>query len=89
MMAYDLTFSPDTWADYLYWQTEDKKVLRRINRLLQELQREGAVQWLGKGEVLRSIKAMSKRIDEKNRLVYAVENNSILTLSCRGHYEDR
>ena len=38
-MAYNITFSPDAWADYLYWQTEDKKTLKRINKLLQELQR--------------------------------------------------
>ena len=43
-MAYNITFSPDAWADYLYWQSEDKKTLKRINKLLQELQRDGAVQ---------------------------------------------
>ena len=42
-MAYNLTFSPDAWADYLYWQSEDKKTVKRINKLLQELQRDGAV----------------------------------------------
>ena len=43
-MAHSITFSPDAWADYLYWQSEDKKTLKRINKLLQELQRDGAVQ---------------------------------------------
>lgn len=87
-MAYNITFSPDAWADYLYWQTEDKKTLKRINRLLQELQRDGVVQGLGKAELLRNIKGMSKRIDDKNRLTYTMENESIVVLSCRGHYED-
>lgn len=87
-MAYNITFSPDAWADYLYWQSEDKKTLKRINRLLQELQRDGAAQGLGKTELLRYTKGMSKRIDEKNRLIYAVENDSLVILSCRGHYED-
>lgn len=87
-MAYNITFSPDAWADYLYWQTEDKKTLRRINKLLQELQRDGVVQGLGKAELLRNIKGMSKRIDDKNRLTYTMENESIVVLSCRGHYED-
>jgi Txe/YoeB family toxin of Txe-Axe toxin-antitoxin module len=61
-MAHNITFSPDAWADYLYWQSEDKKTLKRINRLLQELQRDGAVQGIGKAELLRKIKGMSKRL---------------------------
>ena len=87
-MAYNISFSPDAWADYLYWQTEDKKTLKRINRLLQELQRDGATQGLGKSEILRRVKGMSRRIDEKNRLVYTIESESLIILSCRGHYED-
>lgn len=77
-MAHNITFSPDAWADYLYWQSEDKKTLKRINKLLQELQRDGAVQGIGKAELLRKIKGMSKRIDDTNRLVYTVENDSII-----------
>ena len=87
-MANNLTFSPDAWADYLYWQTEDKKTLRKINRLLQDLQRDGAVQGIGKAELLRKFKGMSKRIDETNRLIYTFENDNIIVLSCCGHYED-
>lgn len=87
-MAYNITFSPDGWADYLYWQTEDKKTLKRINKLLQELQREGAGQGIGKSELLRHRKGMSKRIDDKNRLAYRMEGESLIVLSCRGHYED-
>ena len=87
-MAYNITFSPDGWADYLYWQTEDKKTLKRINKLLQELQREGAVQGLGKAELLRHRKGMSRRIDDKSRLAYRMEGESLVVLSCRGHYED-
>lgn len=87
-MAYNITFSPDAWADYLYWQTEDKKTLKRINKLLQELQREGAAQGFGKAELLRHAKGMSRRIDDKNRLIYTVEDVGLVILSCRGHYED-
>ncbi len=87
-MAYNITFSPDAWADYLYWQTEDKKTLKRINKLLQELQRDGVVRGLGKAELLRHAEGMSKRIDEKNRLIYTMEGESLVILSCRGHYED-
>lgn len=87
-MAYNITFSPDAWADDLYWQKEDQKTLKRINKLLQELQRDGATQGLGKAELLRNQKGISKRIDQKNRLTYIVENGNIIVLSCRGHYED-
>ena len=87
-MAYDITFSPEAWADYLYWQTEDKKTLKRINKLLQVLQRDGAARGLGKAELLRHAKAMSRRIDDKNRLIYTIEDDRLVILSCRGHYED-
>ena len=87
-MAYDITFSPEAWADYLYWQAEDKKTLKRINKLLQELQRDGAVQGLGKAELLRHAEGMSKRIDSKNRLIYMMEDERLVILSCRGHYEN-
>lgn len=87
-MAHNIIFSPDAWADYLFWQSEDKKTLKRNNKLLQELQRDGAILDIGKAELLQKINGMSKRIDDTNRLVYTVENDSIVVLSCRGHYED-
>ena len=87
-MANNITFSPEAWADYVYWQSEDKKTLRKINRLLRELQRDGAVQGSGKAELLRRGRGMSRRIDEKNRLVYTIEEGNLIILACRGHYED-
>lgn len=87
-MAHNIIFSPDAWADYLFWQSEDKKTLKRNNKLLQELQRDGAILDIGKADLLQKIKGMSKRIDDTNRLVYTVENDSIIVLSCRGHYEN-
>lgn len=87
-MAHNITFSPEAWADYLYWQTEDKKTLKRINKLLQELQRDGMAQGIGKPELLRHVKQISRRIDDKNRLIYVIENDNLVILSCRGHYED-
>ena len=86
-MAYSITFSPDAWADYLYWEAEDKKTLKRINRLLQELQRDGAARGLGKTELLRHADGVSRRIDDTNRLVYTMKGESLVVLSCRGHYE--
>ena len=87
-MAYNITFSPDAWADYLYWQSEDKKTMKRINKLLQELQRDAKSSGMGKPELLRHIKGMSRRIDGKNRLTYIIEEENLIILSCRGHYED-
>lgn len=87
-MPNNITFSPDAWADYLYWQTEDKKTLKRINKLLQELQRQETAAGLGKPEPLCHMKAMSRHIDEENRLIYTIAGENFVVLSCRGHYED-
>lgn len=88
MMIHSITFSPDGWADYLYWQTEDRKTLKRINQLLQDIRRSGLSGGIGKPEPLRHSKEWSRRIDDQNRLVYTQENNCLIVLSCRGHYED-
>ena len=87
-MNNNITFSPDGWADYLYWQTEDRKTLKRINQLLADIQRNGLSEGIGKQEPLRQDKEWSRRIDETNRLVYTVEGEQLVILSCRGHYED-
>ena len=88
-MMNNLTFSPIAWDEYLYWQMQDKKTLKRINALLKDIGRspfDGA----GKPEPLRYCDGCwSRRIDEKNRLVYTVgEDNDIIIISCKGHYED-
>ena len=84
-----MLFSEEGWAHYLYWQGQDPKTLRKINRLLQSIARDGALQGEGKPERLKyETERYSRRIDAKNRLVYAVESNQILILSCRGHYGD-
>lgn len=85
----NLTFAPVAWDEYLYWQTQDKKTLRRINQLLKDIQRN-CFEGTGKPEPLkRKPNCWSRRIDEKNRLVYAVSgDNDILIISCKGHYEN-
>ncbi len=85
----NLMFSPVAWDEYLYWQTQDKKTLRRINQLLKDIQRN-CFEGIGKPEPLKQKDGCwSRRIDEKNRLVYSVSNESdIMVISCRGHYED-
>jgi toxin YoeB len=85
----NLTFSPSAWDEYLYWQMQDKKTLRRINQLLKDITRS-SFDGLGKPEPLKYCDGYwSRRIDNQNRLVYSVsDENDIVIISCRGHYED-
>ena len=81
-------WSDKAWDDYLYWQTQDKKTLLRINKLVKDIERNGVSDGIGKPEALKYQKGWSRRIDEKNRLVYDIDQDgSILIASCRGHYE--
>lgn len=84
----NISFSPTGWDEYLHWQMQDKKTLRRINQLLKDIRRS-PFDGIGKPEPLRYCEGYwSRRIDEKNRLVYAVSGDGdIIVLSCRGHYE--
>ena len=84
------SFSDTGWAEYLYWQTQDRKTLKKINNLLESISRDGALNGLGKPEPLKFSKSgqCSRRIDEKNRLVYRVEGERVIIDGCRGHYED-
>ena len=77
------------WEDYLYWQSKDKKTLKRINLLIQDIDRNG-YDGIGKPEALTgSLKGYwSRRIDEKNRIVYRINENKIEILQCRTHYGD-
>ena len=80
-------WTDDGWADYLYWQSQDKKTLKRINELIKDIERNGALNGIGKPEALKYRKGFSRRIDETNRLVYAIDENGFLwIISCRGHY---
>jgi len=82
-----LIFSERTWEEYLYWQTQDKKTLKRINKLLKDIERNGN-DGIGKPESLKYRKGWSKRIDECNRLVYDLEDGLIEIIQCKGHYDD-
>ena len=76
------------WNDYLYWQNQDKKTLKRINKLINDAMR-APFEGLGKPEPLRENLSgfWSRRIDESNRLVYAVDDNQITIIACRYHYQ--
>jgi toxin YoeB len=86
-MTRRLTFTPDGWEDYLYWQSQDKKTLKRINQLVRDILRE-PFDGIGKPEPLRENLAgyWSRRVDDTHRLVYAVEAHAILIIACRYHY---
>lgn len=76
------------WEDYLYWQSQDKKTLRRINQLIQDINRNGNT-GIGKPEALTGNLAgfWSRRIDDTNRLVYRIKDGTVEIAQCRGHYE--
>lgn len=81
-------WSDKAWNDYLYWQTQDKKTLVKINKLVKDIERNGVYEGIGKPEPLKYRKGWSRRIDEKNRLVYDIdEHENILIAACKGHYE--
>lgn len=79
----------DAWNDYIYWQTQDRKTLKRINLLIEDISCS-PFEGLGKPEPLKGTLTgfWSRRIDEENRLVYVVEEKVIILISCRGHYDN-
>jgi toxin YoeB len=80
-------WSDKAWDDYLSWQTEDKKTLKRINDLIKDIERNGLSEGIGKPEPLKYRKAWSRRIDHANRFIYNFdENKNLLIIACKGHY---
>lgn len=85
-----INFTEIAWQDYIYWQGQDKKTIRRINQLIQDIDRNHN-EGIGKPEALRGNLSgwWSRRIDDKNRLVYRIQNNIIEIAQCKGHYDDK
>jgi toxin YoeB len=86
-----LLFSDDAWEDYLFWQTQDKKTLKRINALVKDIERNGN-HGIGKPEPLRGTLSgyWSRRIDDLNRLVYRISESGVIEIhTCRSHYGDK
>ncbi|WP_198532325.1 MULTISPECIES: Txe/YoeB family addiction module toxin [unclassified Salinivibrio] len=82
-----LCWTDDAWRDYVYWHSQDRKTLKRINKLILDVKRT-PFEGIGKPEALKENLTgfWSRRIDDTNRLVYAVDDTSITILSCRYHY---
>lgn len=78
----------EAWDDYVWWQTEDKKTLKKINNLIKDIERNGVLEGIGKPEALKHEFAgwYSRRIDSANRLVYRVAANQIEIAQCKTHY---
>ncbi|MDO6694880.1 Txe/YoeB family addiction module toxin [Aliiglaciecola sp. 3_MG-2023] len=82
-----LSWTDEACNSYVYWQTQDKKTLKRINKLITDVQRS-PFDGIGKPEALKENLSdfWSRRIDDTNRLVYAVDDTAITVISCRYHY---
>ncbi len=86
-MKKNISWTPHAWEDYLYWQGQDKKTVKRINELIKDINRD-PFQGIGKPEPLKFEfnGCWSRRIDDTNRLVYQVADQNIIILQCRYHY---
>ncbi|MDR0453718.1 MAG: Txe/YoeB family addiction module toxin [Deferribacteraceae bacterium] len=80
----------EAWEDYLYWQNQDKKTLKRINKLIQDIERNG-YNGIGKPEPLKHELSgyWSVKIDEKNRFVFRIFNGNIEIIQCGSHYREK
>ena len=75
------------WDEYVYWAEQDHKIFNRINALIKDIERNGVNKGIGKPEKLRYRDGWSRRIDETNRLIYDVENDILIIIACKGHYD--
>ena len=75
--------------DFMYWAHNDRKILDKIDALLNDIERNGAAKGLGKPERLKYEEGYSRRINDEHRLIYKMQGNVIAVKSCRGHYEDK
>ena len=83
-----LAGTAEAWEDYVYWQGQDRKTLKRINTLIEDILRDDPFEGIGKPEPLKHVLAgtWSRRIDETNRLVYMADDRSVTILQARYHY---
>ena len=86
-MRSKLVWTNAAWSDYLYWQTQDKRTLKRINLLIKDAMRDPEA-GIGKPEALKENLSglWSRRIDDVHRLVYAIEKDQLIIIACHYHY---
>jgi toxin YoeB len=86
-----IQFTRIAWEEYIHWQAEDRKTIKKINSLIKSIVRDGALAGEGKPEKLKRCEnEYSRRIDDKNRLVYrCFEDGTVEVMSCKGHYSDK
>ena len=85
----NVIFTSTAWEQYTYWQKEDKKIVKRINDLIKDIDRNGLLKGIGKPEPLKYRKACSRRITDDHRLTYNFdEHRNLIIYSCKYHYED-
>ena len=84
-----ITFTNKAWEEYCYWQKQDKKTLKRINQLLEDIIRNGFI-GIGKPEPLKNNLSglWSRRMDDYNRLVYRIKDNQVEIIQCKNHYNE-
>ena len=84
----DLLWHEDGWEEYEWWQTQDKKTVKRINQLIKDM-RSTPYEGIGKPEPLKGNLSgwWSRRIDDSNRIVYRVEGDHLIIASCKNHYQ--
>lgn len=85
-----ISFDENGWEDYLYFENNDKKIRNKINSLIKDIVRNGANEGIGKPEKLTGNLTgyYSRRIDDKNRLIYTVKDDLLIIIQCRMHYND-
>ena len=81
------TFTDTGFSHYVYWENHNRKTFNRINALIKDIERNGVDKGIGKPEKLRYRDGWSRRIDETNRLIYDVENDILIIIACKGHYD--
>ena len=90
-MKLNKVWAPEVWEDYVAWETQGKKTLKRINALVKDIERNGCAQGIGKPEQLRGNLSgwWSRRIDSKNRLAYRIVGIDLEIAQCQSHYDNR
>ncbi len=83
-----ILFTDNAWNDYLYWQQTDKQMVKRINKLIKSIERDGFSHGIGKPEPLKqNLKSYwSRRINDEHRIIYKIDDEKLVITSCKDHY---